>query len=71
MTWQEFPAEDFSHPFSDAGVTTVQDLHLLPQNALGAPAPHLVPSFHSEHQQDDEADGHQEAEDNSYGLMGG
>ena len=47
------------------------DLHFLPENAVSAPAPDFATSLHCKHEQDDEADKHQEAKDDSYGLQEG
>lgn len=47
----------------------MDDLHFLPENAVPAPVPDLSASLDSIHQQDDEANEHQEAEDNGYSLQ--
>lgn len=59
-----------THPLANAVVWTVtNDLNLLPQNTIPAPAPDLRASLDCKHQQDDEGYEHQEAKDNSYGLQ--
>lgn len=58
-----------THPLSYAGVATIDNLHFLPENAVGAPAPDLWASLDGKHQQNDEGNKHQDAQDDSYGLQ--
>lgn len=60
----------YTHPFTDAIVPpVVDDLNLLPEDAVAAPASDVVTSLYSKYQQDNEGNKHQEAQDDCNGLQ--
>lgn len=68
MSFRIYHMKICTHPLSNA-VTIVDNLYLLPQNTVSAPASDAGACLNSKHQKNDEGYKHQEAKDDCYGLQ--